>query len=81
MKWTNYPTDKDRRDRTNGTDVTGQFWSEAPGPGNKWCVPDGVRKAVLVTQRAGSNMGAPFSVGPLADVVPPPAEVAADATT
>lgn len=39
MKWTEYPTKRDKDQRQNGTTLTGIVWSAAPG--GRWVVPDG----------------------------------------
>lgn len=69
MKWTHYPTEKDRKDKTNGTQLTGSVWSDAPPPGGQWVLPDGwpnkARSLIIVTTRAASHDGKPFSEGPL----------------
>ena len=63
MKITVYPTEKDYKDRTNGVQVTGQKWADAPGAGNMWVVLEGARKPILVSQRANSHDGKPFAIG------------------
>ena len=41
MKWTHYPTEKDKKNRENGVTVTGTLWADAPGPGNQYVLPNG----------------------------------------
>lgn len=74
MKWTHYPTEKDRKNSDGGVSVTGQLWSDGPTPGTKWVIPNGVRAAVLVVTRASSNGGKPYSVGILSQVKALPGE-------
>jgi hypothetical protein len=62
VKWTEYPTRADMADRVNGTERSGQRWSDAPGPGEMWARPDGSKRCVLVIQRRGSHDGKPYSI-------------------
>jgi hypothetical protein len=71
MRWTNYPNDRDRQAGKNAVQVSGQVWADAPGGGNQWCIPDGMREPVIVTTRANSHGGKLFSVGPVDAVRPP----------
>jgi hypothetical protein len=54
MKWTDYPTRKDFTTRANGTERTGAYWSDAPGPGGRWVLPAGEQQAVRIIERNGS---------------------------
>lgn len=46
MEWTQYPTEQDHRNKTNGRKRQGQSWGPAPGPRRQWALPaDGERNA------------------------------------
>jgi hypothetical protein len=78
VRWTNYPTQADQNNSSNGADVSGQVWSAGPAPGTKWCLPEGLRHPVVVIIRATSNGGKPYSVGPLSQVKPLPDQAAGE---
>ncbi len=61
--WTDYPTDRDRKARRNGTKMRGQVWSDAPERGGQWVVPYGERRAVLVITRKQNGIEHAWSVG------------------
>jgi hypothetical protein len=52
VKWTRYPTRKDRENGENGVTMTGDVWSA--GPGGQWVIPTGKTHPVLVKRRPGS---------------------------
>lgn len=65
MEWIHYPTERDRKNRTNGAVVKGESWSAGPGGNEKWCWPAGAEHTSNSLVLVRTYGGLSYSVGEL----------------